>query len=75
MKKKSKFQLIQEKTQLTINNTNNNIEILGKNTNELYISLNTIQELFDNIRNIPSEQMFEYEIRMEKTSTKNRKGL
>lgn len=61
MKKKSKFQLIQEKTQLTINNTNNNIEILGKNTNELYISLNTIQELFDNIRNIPSEQMFEYE--------------
>ena len=54
MKKKSKFQLIQEKTQLTINNTNNNIEILGKNTNELYISLNTIQELFDNIRNIPS---------------------
>lgn len=61
MKKKSKLQLIQEKTQLAINNTNKNIEILGKNTNELYISLNSIQEHFDKIRNIPSDKMLEYE--------------
>lgn len=61
MKKKSKLQLIQEKTQLAITNTNKNIEILGKNTNELYISLNSIQEYFDKIRNIPSDKMPEYE--------------
>lgn len=61
MKKKSKLQLIQERTQSAINNTNKNIEILGKNTNELYISLNSIQEHFDKIRNIPSDKMLEYE--------------
>ena len=61
MKKKSKLQLIQEKTQLAINKVNENIKILGENANTLYISLNLIQEIFDKIRNIPSEQMIKYE--------------
>ena len=53
MKKKTKLQLLQEKTQLAINNTNKKIEELGECTNELYISLTTIQEHFDNIRKDP----------------------
>ena len=61
MKKKTKLQLLQEKTQLAINNTNKKIEELGESTNDLYISLTTIQEHFDNIRNIPSDKMIEYE--------------
>ena len=43
MKKKSKIQLLQEKIQDTINKTNKHIEILGDNTNELYLLLNIIQ--------------------------------
>ena len=60
MKKKSKIQLLQEKIQDTINKTNKHIEILGDNTNELYLLLNTIQEYFDNIRNVPSDKILEY---------------
>ena len=60
-KKKSKLKLAQEKAQMAINETNQKIEELGKNSNDLCITLNDIQELFDKIRNIPSEKRLECE--------------
>lgn len=61
LKKKSKLQIAQEKTQEGINETNNVIGELGKYTENLYKSLTRIQEKFDRIRNIPSEKKLKYE--------------
>lgn len=58
--KKSKLQLAQEKTELTIKETNDKINELGENTNNLYISLQKINELFNNIRNVPEEFILKY---------------
>lgn len=55
MKKKTKLQLAQEKTEIAIKQTNDKIDELGKNTNNLYTSLQTINESFNNIRNVPEE--------------------
>ena len=41
--------------------TNIKIEELGKHTGELHSELNNIQELFDKIRNIPSDKKFQYD--------------
>lgn len=60
-KKKSKLQLAQDDAQDAINETNKKIELLGANSNDLYIELNNIQELFDIIRNIPSDKKLECE--------------
>lgn len=60
-KKKTKIELIQEKTQDAINETNKNIEKLGEYTIELYDALTAIQELFDKIRNVPSKEKLQYE--------------
>ncbi|WP_318617135.1 hypothetical protein [Sporosarcina sp. YIM B06819] len=59
-KRKSNLQIAQEQAESTIKKTNNKIEELGKSTYNLYTSLNDIQELFDKIRNIPSEKRLEY---------------
>lgn len=61
MKKKSELQLAQEKAQKAINKTNEKIEELGTNTSNLYGALTIIQELFDKIRNVPTEKKLQYE--------------
>ena len=61
MKKKSKLQLAQDAAQAAINKTNERIEELGEKTSLLYTSLADIQEIFDKIRNVPSEKKLKYE--------------
>lgn len=60
-KKKSKLQIAQDKAQAAINEINNAIGELGEHTGSLYKSLTSIQEQFDKIRNVPSEQKLKYE--------------
>lgn len=60
-KKKSKLQLAQDEAQAAINETNKKIEELGNHANKLCLELNNIQELFDKIRNVPSEKKLECE--------------
>lgn len=60
-KKKSKLQVAQDKAQAAIKETNNAIGELGGYTRSLYKSLTSIQEQFDKIRNVPSEQKIQYE--------------
>ncbi|NLK71437.1 MAG: hypothetical protein GX285_00265, partial [Clostridiales bacterium] len=60
-KKKSKLKIAQEQTEATIKKTNKSIDELGKNTSSLYEALNNIQALFDEIRNVPSEKLLQYE--------------
>lgn len=60
-KRKSKLQLAQDEAQAAINETNKKIEELGTHSNYLCIELNNIQELFDAIRNMPSEKKIESE--------------
>ena len=44
-----------------IDEVNKLIEKLGSNTKDLYINLTEIQDLFDQIRNVPSDQWLQYE--------------
>ena len=60
-KKKSKLQLAQDEAQAAINQTNKKIEELGVQSGELCEVLNNIQELFDDIRNMPSDKKLECE--------------
>ena len=60
-KKKSKLQLAQDEAQAAINNANKKIEELGAHSEELCAVLNRIQELFDDIRNMPSDKKLEFE--------------
>lgn len=60
-KKKSKLELAREKTESAIEKTNKKIGELGTHTSHLYDELNTIQKLFDDIRNVPSEKRLKYE--------------
>ena len=60
-KKKSKLQLAQDEAQAAIDKTNKKISELGEHTNDLYLTLNNLQKLFDVIRNVPSEKKLEYE--------------
>ena len=60
-KKKSKLQVAQDKAQAAIKETNNAIGELGGYTRSLYKSLTSIQEQFDKILNVPSEQKLQYE--------------
>ena len=60
-KKKSRLKLAQEQAESAIKKTNDKIGELGTHTSQLYNELNTIQKLFDDIRNVPSEKRFEYE--------------
>ena len=58
-RKKSKLKLAQDEAQAAINETNKKIEELGKHSNDLCNELNNIQELFDEIRNIPTDKKLE----------------
>lgn len=60
-KKKSKLKLAQDEAQAAINETNKKIEELGEHSNSLCVELNNIQELFDEIRNIPTDKKLECE--------------
>ena len=60
-KKKSKLKLAQEESEATIKRTNEKINVLGIHTASLYEALGTIQDLFDIIRNVPSEKRMQYE--------------
>lgn len=60
-KKKSKLKLAQEQAELSIKKTNEKIGELGTQTGHLYNALNTLQKLFEDIRNVPSEKRLEYE--------------
>lgn len=60
-KKKSDLQIAQEQAENAIAEANRKIEELGTETNELYETLNSIQALFDRIRNVPTEKRLEYE--------------
>ena len=60
-RKKTRLQIAQEKTQKAINKTNEKIEELGKCTSEIYTVLCDIQIVFDEIKNVPSEERLRYE--------------
>lgn len=60
-KKKSKLKAAQDEAQDAINKTNKKIEELGEHSNDLCMALNNIQELFDEIRNIPNDKKLECE--------------
>lgn len=59
-KENSEFENVQEELEDIIKKTNDKIEELGHNTHNLYSELKEIQELFDKIRNVPSEKRLEY---------------
>lgn len=58
-KKKSKLKIAQDEAQAAINETNQIIEELGEYSKDLCVELNSIQELFDEIRNIPNDKRIE----------------
>lgn len=60
-KKKSKLQLAQDQAIAAINKINEKINELGAHTYTLYSELSSIQEAFDAIRNVPSEDKIQYE--------------
>lgn len=60
-KKESKLKLAQEQAETAVNKTNEKISELGENTSRIYEELNTLQQLFDAIRNVPNEKRLEYE--------------
>jgi len=59
--KESKLKLAQEQAEKSVKKTNQKIGELGENTNRIYEELNTLQQLFDAIRNVPNEKRLEYE--------------
>ena len=59
-KTKSKLQIAQKKAEDAINKTNKKINELGKYTANLYDALISIQGVFDEIRNVPSDKKLEY---------------
>lgn len=60
-KKKSRLKLAQEQVESAIQKTNEKIGDLGTHTSQLYDELKTLQKLFEDIRNVPSEKQLEYE--------------
>ena len=60
-KKKSKLKLAQEQAEAAVNKTNEKIGELGESTSQIYDELNTLQLLFDTIRNVPNDKRLEYE--------------
>lgn len=59
--KKSKLKLAQDEAQAAINECNKKIEVLGGYTNDLCVELNNIQDIFDNIRNVPRDKKLKSE--------------
>lgn len=60
-KKLTKLHLAQKKAESAIKKTNKKIDELGTHTSSLYETLQTIQGLFDRIRNVPDEDRIKYE--------------
>ena len=60
-KKKSVLQQAQEEAQEAVTKTNVKIVELGENISDLNDALSDIQEYFDKVRNLPSEQIHECE--------------
>ena len=60
-KKLSKLQIAQQEVENAVKKVNEEINELGKHTSALYVSLNTMQEMFDRIRNAPEENKLKYE--------------
>lgn len=56
---KSKLEEAQETTDLAIKKTNRKIEYLGEETNEIFQVLTKIQNVFDSIRNVPTDKKLE----------------
>ena len=61
MSKKNDLKNAQQETEFYISQTNQKIEKLGENAENLYHELASIQEKFDMIRNVPSNKKNEYE--------------
>lgn len=60
-KKKSNLKLSQEQAELTIQKTNEKINELGKHTSQLFDELNNLQNIFEEIRNVPRDKRLEHE--------------
>lgn len=60
-KKESKLQKAQKNADAAVKKTNRKIEELGQETSKMHYELNNIQELFDLIRNIPSDKKLQLE--------------
>lgn len=58
---KTRLQLAQQQAESAIKKVNEKISELGTHTSRINHELVTIQKLFDNIRNVPSEKRLEYE--------------
>lgn len=61
IRKRTNLQIAQDKVEEVIKQTNQVIEVLGEKTSDLYDILTNIQELFDKIRNVPSDKKLVYE--------------
>lgn len=59
-KRKSKLDLVTKEEEVIIEKVNLKIEELGTYTSLLYDELNIIQDIFDQIRNVPSKNRSEY---------------
>ncbi|SFC25385.1 hypothetical protein [Streptococcus equinus] len=60
-KKLSKLELVQKEIEVAERKTNQKINELGMQDQSLYTALTTIQNLFNNIRNVPEESKLKYE--------------
>lgn len=58
---KTRLKLAQDQAESAIEKLNDRIGDLGTHTSRIYSELNTLQQLFDKIRNVPSEKILEFE--------------
>ena len=58
--KESKLKIAQKEAEYALNKTNEKILKLGAYANKLYVRLNMLQKLFDQIRNVPDDRMIHY---------------
>ena len=59
--KKTNLQKAQDRTQNAVGEVNKEIENLGSLARRFFIEINLVQEMLDNIRDVPSESRLEYE--------------
>lgn len=60
-KKRSRLEEAQAKAQKAIESVNKKINDLGEHAGKLYTEINFVQEMIDNIRNIPTKDYVEFE--------------
>jgi len=61
VKKATPLQIAQNQAEIALKGVNDQIVELGTYTGTLFSSLNKLQEVFDRIRNVPSEKRLQYE--------------